>query len=81
MNSFSGVILIVMALAIAGSLTLAFVTIKYYWAGRGTPPLTGDARRRQRDEELRLRAKQIERAKAKPVRPRKPGFWDNTKST
>jgi len=39
----------------------------------------GDEKRRLLQEELQLRAQQIERAKKTPVRPRKPGFWDNTK--
>jgi hypothetical protein len=56
------------------------VVRKYYWAARGGPPPVGEERRRLRQEELRLRAKQIEQAKATPVRPRKPSFWDNTKS-
>ena len=56
-----------------------FVTIKYYWGERGKPPLTGEERRRQKEQELALRANQIEYARTHRVKPRKPDFWDNRK--
>lgn len=73
-------ILIVLLLTLAGSLALLFVTLKYYWGERGTPPLTGEQRRLQKEEEKRVRAKQIEYAKRNPIRTRKPSFWDNSKA-
>jgi hypothetical protein len=79
MSSAAMIAIIVLALTMLGTLALAFVTIKYYWGQRGTPPLTGDERRRQKEEELRMRAKQIEHAAKHPVKPRKADFWDNSK--
>ena len=80
MSNFVLTLLLVGLLTLLGTLTLVFITVKYYWGERGTPPLTGEQRRRQYEEELALRAKQIERAKSKPIPPRKPSFWDNTKA-
>jgi hypothetical protein len=71
------ILLLVTTLTLLGSAALLMVTLKYYWGERGTPPLTGDERRRQHEEELTLRAGQIEYAKNNPVRPRNPDFWDN----
>lgn len=79
MSSFAWIIVIVLALTLLGTLTLAFITMKYYWGERGTPPLTGEERRRQREEEIRRRAKQFEYAKQNPIATRKSDFWDNTK--
>lgn len=73
-------ILLVFVLTLVGAGTLAFITVKYYWGERGRPPLTGAEKRRQREEELRMRAKQIERARQNPIVPRKPDFFDNSKA-
>jgi hypothetical protein len=62
MSNLGWVIVLVMLLALLGSATLVFITVKYYWGERGKPPLTGEARRQQKEMELRLRAKQIEHA-------------------
>lgn len=71
MSSLAWLILLVGLLTIVGTVTLVFITVKYYWGERGTPPLTGEAKRIKREEELRLRAKQIEKAEKNkwPVRP------------
>jgi hypothetical protein len=79
MSSFAWMIVTVLALTLLGTLTLVFITVKYYWGARGTPPLKGAERRRQREEELRLRAKQFEYAKQNPIATRKEDFWDNSK--
>ena len=79
MSSFAWIIFLVGLLTLLGSLTLLFLTLKYYWGERGTPPLTGEERRRQLEEERRLRAKQFEHAEKNPIATRKPDFWDNTK--
>ena len=79
MSSFGWILAIVILLTALGTLTLVFITVNYYWGERGGPPLTGEERRRQLDEELRLRQKQIEHAEKNPVVTRKPDFWDNTK--
>lgn len=63
-----------------GTLVLLLITVKYYWGERGTPPLTGEERRRQKEEELRLRAKQIEYSKTHRWETRSPDFFDNSKS-
>jgi flagellar basal body-associated protein FliL len=78
----SGLVLLLVLvglLTLVGSAALFFVTYKYYWGERGTPPLTGAERRRQKEAELQIRAKQIERARKNPVTPRSPDFWDNRK--
>jgi hypothetical protein len=80
MSNFAWMIVLVLILTIVGSLTLVFITVKYYWGERGAPPLTGAERRRQREEELRLRAKQIELSKKNPWKPRSQSFLDNRKS-
>jgi len=71
MSSFTWLILLVILLTVLGSATLIFITVKYYWGERGTPPLTGEAKRKKLEEELRLRSKQIEWAKKNkwPTRP------------
>lgn len=74
-------IVLVLILTAIGTLTLALITVKYYWGARGRPPLKGAARRRQKEEELRLRAKQIEYSKLHPREPRSPSFWDNQKKS
>ena len=79
MSSFGWIILLVLLLTLLGSGTLAWITLRYYWGERGTPPLTGEERRRQKEEELKLRARQIELAEKNPIKTRKPTFWDNTK--
>ncbi|HEX8734493.1 MAG TPA: hypothetical protein VF721_04170 [Pyrinomonadaceae bacterium] len=79
MSSFAWIIIIVLALTLVGSLTLGFITVKYYWGERGKPPLTGEERRRQKEEELQRRAKQLEYAKQNPIATRKSDFWDNSK--
>ena len=79
MSPFAWIIIVVLLLTLLGTGTLVFITLKYYWGERGTPPLTGEERRRQKEEELKLRAKQIEIAEKNPRVTRKPSFWDNTK--
>ena len=79
MSSFAWMIVIVLLLTVLGTVTLAFMTLKYYWGERGRPPLTGAEYRRQREEELRLRAKQIEDAAKNPRPTRNSSFWDNSK--
>lgn len=81
MSSLAWIIIITLILTALGSATLILVTIKYYWGARGTPPLTGEERRRQKEEELRLRAKQIEFSKKNPIKTRSSSFWDNRKSS
>ena len=79
MSPFAWIIIVVLLLTLVGTATLALITLKYYWGERGTPPLTGEERRRQKEEELKLRAKQIELSEKNPRATRKPSFWDNTK--
>jgi hypothetical protein len=78
-TSFAWIIVIVLLLTLLGTAALALVTLKYYWGERGQPPLTGEERKLQLEEELRLRTKQIEYAEKNPIVTRKPSFWDNTK--
>ena len=79
MSSFAWVIVLVLILTLVGTSILVFTTVKYYWGTRGTPPITWKERRKQREEELRLRAKQIEHAKRNPIVTRRSSFWDNSK--
>jgi hypothetical protein len=77
MGTTGWLIVIVGLLTLLGSGILAFITVRYYWGERGTPPITGPARRRQREEELKQRAKQIEFSKNNPRKDRSPDFFDN----
>ncbi len=79
MSDFAWIIAIVLILTLVGSAILVFITVKYYWGARGKPPLTGAKKRRQKEEELKLRASQIEHAEKNPISPRKSVFWDNRK--
>lgn len=79
MSSFAWMVVLVLLLTLVGAFTLIFITVKYYWGVRGTPPLVGEEKRRQLEQELQLRAKQIEFAKQNPIPTRKPDFWDNSK--
>jgi hypothetical protein len=79
MSNFAWIIVIVLILTALGSGTLFFITLKYYWGVRGTPPPTGEERKRLREEELRLRAKQIEHARKNKWETRSADFFDNTK--
>jgi hypothetical protein len=79
MSTFVWLILLVGLLTVLGSATLFFITVKYSWGERGTPPPTGDKRRRQKDEEMRLRAQQLEFTKAHPRKERSQDFFDNRK--
>lgn len=79
MSSFAWIITLVLVLTVLGSLVLGLVTIRYYWGDRGRAPLTGEERRRQHEEELRLRAAQIEYINEHPREPRSPDFLDNRK--
>lgn len=79
MSSFAWMIVIVLLLTAMGTLSLVFITVKYYWGERGSPPLTGAEYRRQKAEELRLRTKQIENVAKNPRVTRNSSFWDNSK--
>ncbi|HEY8560913.1 MAG TPA: hypothetical protein VIL74_11115 [Pyrinomonadaceae bacterium] len=79
MSGFFGILLIVGILTLLGAGTLLFITLKYYWGERGTPPLKREQRRQALEEELRWRAKQIEYSKTHPIATRSSSFWDNTK--
>ena len=79
MSNFAWMIIIVLILTLIGTLTLASITLRYYWGDRGKPPVTGAERRRLKEEEMRLRARQIELARQKPIATRKSSFWDNSK--
>ena len=63
MSNWTLILLIVLTLTALGTLTLVFITVKFYWGARGTPPLVGEARKIQKQEELRQRAAQIEHSK------------------
>lgn len=81
MSAYAPVIAIVLLLTILGTLALLLFTLKYYWGERGKPPLAGKERKRQRQEELKLRATQIEHSKKNPWKTRSPQFWDNSKNS
>lgn len=81
MSNTAWLIILVLILTVLGSATLIFITVKFYWGERGKPPVTGAERRRLKEEELRLRAKQIELSKKYPRETRSESFWDNRKVT
>jgi hypothetical protein len=79
MSNAAWVIVLVLLLTVLGSATLLFITVKYYWGDRGKPPVTGEARRLQKQQELKMRAEQIAYRKANPPKPPSPDFFDNRK--
>ena len=79
MSPLVWMIVLVLLLTILGSGALLFITLKYYWGDRGKPLPDREIRRLKREEELRMREKQIEYAKNHPHTPRPESFWDNTK--
>ena len=79
MSSLAVFIILVVALGIVMIGSYVLVVRKYYWWGRGAPPPTGEEKRRLREEELRMRAQQMEWAKQHPRETRKESFLDNTK--
>jgi hypothetical protein len=81
MSSFAWIITLTLILTALGTLVLLLSTIKYYWGARGTPPLTGEERRRQKEEELKLRAKQIEHSQTTRWETRSGDFFDNRKNS
>lgn len=78
-SNLTWVILLVLLLTVLGSATLVFITVKYYWGERGAPPLTGEARKLQKQRELEERRRQIEYRKANPPKPPSSDFFDNRK--
>lgn len=81
MSGFAWIFIIVLTLTLLGTGALLLFTLKYYWGERGKPPLKGEERKRQKEEELKLRAAQIEHSKKNPWKTRSPKFWDNRKSS
>ncbi len=81
MSAFAWMISIVLLLTVLGTLALLLFTLKYYWGERGKPPLKGEERKRQKQEELKFRAAQIERSKKNPWKTRSPNFFDNRKNS
>lgn len=81
MSNFAWIITLTLILTALGTLVLLLITLKYYWGARGTPPATGEERRLQKEEELRLRAKQIEQSQQTRWETRSNDFFDNRKSS
>ncbi len=81
MSNLAQIIVIVLVLTALGSGTLLFITLKYYWGERGTPPPTGEERKRLQEEEVRLRAKQLEYSQRNKWETRSDNFFDNTKGS
>ncbi len=81
MSSFAWMIILTLILTAIGTLVLLLVTLKYYWGARGTPPATGEQKRQQKEEELRLRANQIEHSRKTRWETRSSNFFDNRKSS
>ena len=80
MSAYAWVIIIVLILTLLGTSALLLFTLKYYWGERGKPPLTGDARKRQKEEELKLRTMQIEYSRNHPRKTRSESLLDNRKN-
>jgi len=81
MSNFAWIITLTLILTALGTLVLLLITVKYYWGARGTPPATGAQKRLQKEEELQLRAKQIEQSKKTRWETRSSDFFDNRKSS
>ncbi len=72
-------ILITLVFLAFGLVVLIVPIVKFYWGPNGKPP-DKEQKKRLREEELQMRAKQIERSKNNPIVTRKPSFWDNRKN-
>jgi hypothetical protein len=79
MSSIAWLVLIFSFSIILGLLILILPIIGFYWGPTGKPPANRQERRKLREEELRLRAQQIEKSKNNPVVTRNPSFWNNRK--
>jgi hypothetical protein len=78
-SNFSWIIFLTLILTVVGTIVLVLVTLKYYWGTRGTPPPTREERRKLKEVELKLRAKQIEHSKNNRWETRSSDFFDNRK--
>lgn len=78
MSPLTTIILISLVALVFGLLLFILPIIAYYWGPNGKLP-SAEERKKMREEELRLRAEQIEKSKNNPVPTRKPSFWDNRK--
>lgn len=78
MSPLTTIILIFVIALVLGLLILVVPILIYYWGPHGKLP-DAEERKQLREEELRLRAEQIENSKNNPVATRKPSFWDNRK--
>ncbi len=81
MSNYLWIFVLVLILTVLGSGILFFITSRYYWGVRGTPPPTREERKRLREEELQMRAKQIEYAEQNKWETRSDTFFDNTKTS
>jgi hypothetical protein len=79
MSSIAWIILIFVIALIFGLTLLIVPILAYYWGPNGRLPTSQEERKRLREEELKIRAEQIEKSKNNPVMTRKPSFWDNRK--
>lgn len=79
MSSFAWMIVITLILTAVGTGILLFVTLKYYWGVRGTPPPDREERRARQLEERKQRARQIEYAESHKWEARSQDFFDNSK--
>ncbi|HEY0426594.1 MAG TPA: hypothetical protein VGC76_02190 [Pyrinomonadaceae bacterium] len=53
MSNWAWLILLVIALTVLGLAALGLITKHFYWGSRGTPPLSSEQRRLQREEQER----------------------------
>ena len=80
MTTLFWIIVIILMTAVMGFAILILPIYAFYWGERGKPlPTDKEERKRLREEELQLRAKQIEYSKNNPIATRKGSFWDNRK--
>ena len=79
MTSLFWIIVIILLATVVGLLALILPIYAFYWGERGKPLPTREERKRLREEELKLRAKQIEYSKNNPIAPRNQSFWNNRK--
>ncbi|NJM53544.1 MAG: hypothetical protein HC846_09250 [Blastocatellia bacterium] len=78
MSPLIKIILIFVAALLFGLILFIVPVIAYYWGPNGKPT-DAEERKKMREEELSLRAEQIERSKKNPILTRKSSFWDNRK--
>ncbi len=79
MSPLAWIITLGILATVFGLVVLIAPILKFYWGENGKPPVTGEEKKKLREEELQMRAAQIEHSKKNPIATRNSSFWDNRK--